>query len=160
MGAAEVIYLNDGDPVERLEKITNGMGADIALECVGNPDTPQLAVNLTCRHGTAVIIGVLDKPGLIDFNTLMFAERTMVGNSIYIDEGRTAIDLMADGRIDPSPMISATLKRCLRRASTIWSKLRGFGKRPPVRFWLGRSLLILKRSFAEWKEWAAGSSRT
>lgn len=109
LGATEVIYLNDGDPVQRLEKLTDGIGADVALECVGNPDTPQLAVNLTRRHGTAVIVGVFDKPGLLDFNTLMFTERTMVGNSIYIDEGRTAIDLMADGRIDPIPMITATI---------------------------------------------------
>ncbi len=109
MGAAEVIYLDDGDPVERLTKLTDGIGADIALECVGNPDTPQLAVNLTRRHGTAVIVGVFDKPGMIDFNTLMFTERTMVGNSIYIDEGKTAIELMADGRIDPTPMITATV---------------------------------------------------
>ena len=109
MGATEVIYLSDGDPVEPLIKLTQGMGADVALECVGNPDTPQLAVNLTRRHGTAVIIGVFDKPGLIDFNTLMFTERTMVGNSIYIDEGKTAIELMADGRIDPTPMITATI---------------------------------------------------
>jgi (R,R)-butanediol dehydrogenase/meso-butanediol dehydrogenase/diacetyl reductase len=109
MGAAEILYLNDGDPVERLTKLTQGMGADVALECVGNPDTPQLALNLTRRHGTAVIVGVFDKPGLLDFNTLMFTERTMVGNSIYIDEGKTAIELMAGGRIDPTPMITATV---------------------------------------------------
>ena len=109
MGASEVIYASEGDPVERLIKLTQGMGADVALECVGNPDTPQLAVNLTRSHGTAVIVGVFDKPGMFDFNTLMFTERTMVGNSIYIDEGKTAIELMADGRIDPTPMITATV---------------------------------------------------
>jgi len=107
IGASEVIYLSDGDPVQRLEELTKGTGTDVALECVGNPDTPQLAVNLTRRHGTTVVIGVFDKPGLLDFNTLMFTERTMVGNSIYIDEGRTAIELMADGRIDPTPLITS-----------------------------------------------------
>jgi len=109
MGASEVIYLDEGDPVERLEKLTDGMGADITLECVGRPETPQLAVNLTRRRGVIVIVGVFDEPGLLDFNTLMFTERTMVGNSIYIDEGETAIELMADGRIDPTPMITATV---------------------------------------------------
>jgi (R,R)-butanediol dehydrogenase/meso-butanediol dehydrogenase/diacetyl reductase len=109
LGASEVIYLDDGDPVQRLEKLTNGIGADVVLECVGKPDTPQLALNLTRRHGTVVIVGVFNKPGLIDFNTLMFTERTMVGNSIYIDEGKTAIELMADGRIDPTPMITSVV---------------------------------------------------
>lgn len=109
MGASAVIYLNNGDPVQQLEKLTDGIGADVVLECVGKPDTPQLALNLTRRHGTAVIVGVFAKPGLIDFNTLMFTERTMVGNSIYIDEGKTAIELMADGRIDPTPLITSVV---------------------------------------------------
>ena len=109
MGAADVIYTQEGDPVERLKELIDGPGADVVLECVGHPDTPQLAVNLLRHRGTAVIIGVFAKPGLIDFNTLMFTERTMVGNSIYIDEGRTAIELMADGRIDPTPLVTSTV---------------------------------------------------
>ena len=107
MGATAVIYLNDGNPVEQLEKLTGGPGADVALECVGHPETPQLAVELTRRRGVTVIVGVFDKPGTMDFNTIMFTERTMVGNSIYIDEGKTAIDLMADKRIDPTPLITS-----------------------------------------------------
>lgn len=107
MGAADVLYLDEGDPVERLQELTGGLGADVALECVGRPDTPQLAVDLTRRHGTVVIVGVFARSGTIDFNTLMFTERSMVGSSIYIDEGRTAIELMADGRIDPAPLVTS-----------------------------------------------------
>jgi (R,R)-butanediol dehydrogenase/meso-butanediol dehydrogenase/diacetyl reductase len=107
LGAADVLYLDDGDPVPRLERLSGGIGADVTLECVGRPETPQLAVNLTRRRGIAVIIGVFAEPGLIDFSTLMFTERSMVGSSIYIDEGKTAIELMADGRIDPTPMITS-----------------------------------------------------
>ena len=66
-------------------------------------------MNLVRRQGIAVIVGVFDKPGLIDFNTLMFTERTMVGNSIYVHEGRTAIELMADGRIDPTPLVTSVV---------------------------------------------------
>lgn len=109
MGASGVIYLDDGDPIEQLEKLTDGMGANVTLECVGRPETPQLAVNLTRRHGIIVIVGVFAEPGLIDFGTLMFTERSMVGSSIYIHEGQTAIDLMVDGRIDPTPMITSTV---------------------------------------------------
>ena len=109
LGATAVIYLDDGNPVDQLAKISGGPGADVALECVGRPDTPQLAIDLTRRHGTAVIVGVFDKPGTVDFGTLMFTERTMVGSSIYIDEGRTAIELMANGRIDPTPLITSTV---------------------------------------------------
>jgi (R,R)-butanediol dehydrogenase/meso-butanediol dehydrogenase/diacetyl reductase len=78
-----------------------------AIECVGYPDTPQLALNLTQRGGIAVVTGVFEKPGTIDFSTILFTERMLVGSSIYIHEGKTVIDLMADGRIDPSSLITS-----------------------------------------------------
>jgi (R,R)-butanediol dehydrogenase/meso-butanediol dehydrogenase/diacetyl reductase len=107
LGATDVIYLDEGNPAEQLARLSGGPGADVALECVGRPDTPQLALDLTRRRGTAVVVGVFDKPGLIDFSTVMFTERTIVGSSIYIDEGRTAIDLMANGLTDPTPLVTS-----------------------------------------------------
>jgi (R,R)-butanediol dehydrogenase/meso-butanediol dehydrogenase/diacetyl reductase len=107
MGATDVLYLDDGDPIEKVQDLTGGPGADVALECVGRPETPQLAVDLTRRHGTVVIVGVFAQSGTLDFNTLMFTERAMVGSSIYIDEGRTAVEFMADGRIDPTPLVTS-----------------------------------------------------
>lgn len=67
----------------------------------------QLAVELTRRGGIIVIAGVFEKPGMLDFSTITFSERTIVGSSIYVDEGKTAISLLADKRIDPSPLITS-----------------------------------------------------
>jgi (R,R)-butanediol dehydrogenase/meso-butanediol dehydrogenase/diacetyl reductase len=107
MGATEVIYLSDGDPVQRLQNLTGGLGADIAVECVGRPDTPQLAVELARRGGTAVIVGLFEQPGTFDFSSMTFSEKTLVGSSIYVHEGRTAVALLADGRIDPASLITS-----------------------------------------------------
>jgi (R,R)-butanediol dehydrogenase / meso-butanediol dehydrogenase / diacetyl reductase len=107
MGATAVIYSSEENPVKKLQEMTGGIGTDAAIECVGRPETPQLAIELTRRAGIAVIVGIFDKPSLVDFSTITFTEKTMVGSSIYIDEGRTAIALMADKRIDPSPLISS-----------------------------------------------------
>jgi (R,R)-butanediol dehydrogenase/meso-butanediol dehydrogenase/diacetyl reductase len=109
MGATAVIYSNEDNPVKKLQELTGGIGADVAIECVGRPDTPQLAVELTRRGGIAVIVGIFEKPGMIDFSTITFTEKTMVGSSIYVHEGRTAIALMADKRIDPYPLISSII---------------------------------------------------
>jgi (R,R)-butanediol dehydrogenase/meso-butanediol dehydrogenase/diacetyl reductase len=72
---------------------------------------------LTRRGGIAVIVGIFEKPGTFDFSTITFSERTMVGNSIYVHEGKTAIDLMADKRIDPAPLITSIvpLKNAVER---------------------------------------------
>ncbi len=107
LGANAVIYLNEGNPVPKLLKLTGGLGADAGIECVGYPDTPQLTVELVRRGGIAVIVGVFEKPGTLDFSTMTFSERTLVGSSIYLHEGRTVIDLLADRRIDPGPLITS-----------------------------------------------------
>jgi (R,R)-butanediol dehydrogenase/meso-butanediol dehydrogenase/diacetyl reductase len=107
LGATAVIYLNEGNPVRKLMELTGGIGVNTAIECVGYPDTPQLALSLTQRGGTAVVTGVFEKPGTIDFGTILFTERMLVGSSIYIHEGKTVIELMADGRIDPSELITS-----------------------------------------------------
>jgi len=107
LGANAVIYLNEGNPVQKLLELTGGIGVNAAIECVGYPDTPQLTVELVRRGGIAVIVGVFEKPGTLDFSTIMFTERTLVGSSIYLHEGRTVIDLLADRRIDPGPLITS-----------------------------------------------------
>jgi (R,R)-butanediol dehydrogenase/meso-butanediol dehydrogenase/diacetyl reductase len=107
MGATAVIYSGEGNAVKKLQEMTGGIGTDAAIECVGRPETPQLAVDLIKRAGIAVIVGIFEKPGVVDFNTLTFTEKAFVGCSIYIHEGKTAIALMAEKRIDPSPLISS-----------------------------------------------------
>jgi (R,R)-butanediol dehydrogenase/meso-butanediol dehydrogenase/diacetyl reductase len=107
LGATEVIYLDEGSPARRLHELSGGLGADVAFECVGNPETPQLTVELTRRAGTTVLVGVFERPGVMDFSSLTFTERTVVGSSIYVDEGRTAVALLAKGRIDPAPLVTS-----------------------------------------------------
>ena len=107
MGASTVINVMEGDPVRQLHELTGFTDADAAIECAGRPDTPQLAIVLIKRAGTAVITGIFEKPGLIDFSSITFTEKRIVGSSIYINEGKTAIELMAKGKIDPSPLVSS-----------------------------------------------------
>ncbi len=107
MGATAFINPDDGAPVKQVANLTDGLGADISFECVGHPDTPQLALDLARRGGTTVIVGVFDKPSSIDFFSVMFNQKTIVGSPIYVDEAKTAITLLADKRIDPGRLITS-----------------------------------------------------
>ena len=109
LGATAVIYSNEENPVKKIQDLTGGPGVDAAIECVGYPDTPQLTVDLTRRGGIAVIAGVFEKPGTLDFSTITFTEKTIVGSSIYVHEGKTAIALMAEKKIDPSPLVTSVV---------------------------------------------------
>lgn len=107
MGATAFINPDDGEPVKQVANLTDGLGVDISYECVGHPDTPQLAVDLARKGGTTVIVGVFDKPSSFHFHSVMFNQKTIVGSSIYVDEAKTAIALLADKRIDPRRLITS-----------------------------------------------------
>lgn len=109
MGATSVIYLSEGDTVQQVKNLTGGLGVDMAFECVGQPDTPQLAMDLTRNGGTTVVMGVFEKPGLIDFFSIMFNQKTIVGSPIYVDEAETAIALLSDKSIDPVNLITSII---------------------------------------------------
>jgi (R,R)-butanediol dehydrogenase/meso-butanediol dehydrogenase/diacetyl reductase len=107
MGATAFINPDDGDPVKQVASLTEGIGVDVSFECVGHPDTPQLAVDLARKGGTTVIVGVFEKPSSFHFQSVMFYQRTIVGSPIYVHEAKTAIALLADKRIDPRRLITA-----------------------------------------------------
>jgi (R,R)-butanediol dehydrogenase/meso-butanediol dehydrogenase/diacetyl reductase len=107
MGATAVINPNDGDPVKSVVNLTGGLGVDISFECVGRPDTPQLALELARSGSTTVIVGVFEAPASIDLFNLMFYQKALVGSPIYVHEAKTAIALLADKRIDPSRLITS-----------------------------------------------------
>ena len=107
MGANEVIYLSNGDPVKTIQHLTKGLGADIGIECVGHRETPQLVVNLVRKKGTAVVVGLFLEQSSFHFASVNFNEITVVGSSYYVHEAKTAITLMSDGRIDPSRLITS-----------------------------------------------------
>jgi (R,R)-butanediol dehydrogenase / meso-butanediol dehydrogenase / diacetyl reductase len=107
MGATAVIGTGAGTAADRIRELTGGLGADIAFECVGQPSTPQESMLLVRKGGTVVILGVFDKTSVLDFGKVSFNEINIIGSSIYIREAETVLAYLADGRMDPSPLISA-----------------------------------------------------
>jgi len=107
MGATKVVYLNEGNPVETVRSLTDGLGVDVAFECVGHPDTPQLAIDLVRNVGTVIIEGVFDKQAPVDFLNVMYNQKTIIGSPIYTDEAKTAIALLADGTVDAGGLVTS-----------------------------------------------------
>jgi (R,R)-butanediol dehydrogenase/meso-butanediol dehydrogenase/diacetyl reductase len=107
MGAKEVIYVNENDPRKRIAELTDGLGVDKSFECAGAEDSPQLAIDVARKGGTAIFVGIFEKPALLNTSGLVFMEKNILGSSIYIDEARAAIELLAEKRIDPLPLITS-----------------------------------------------------
>lgn len=107
MGAKKVFYISEGSPAKDIIEHTEGLGVDVAIECVGQAKTPQLTVDVLRRNGTAVIVGVFGEPSLFHFGSLVFNQINVVGSPIYVDEAKAVIPLLADKRIEAKGLVTA-----------------------------------------------------
>ncbi|RMG55334.1 MAG: 2,3-butanediol dehydrogenase, partial [Bacteroidetes bacterium] len=74
LGATAVIDPSETDPVAEVRRLTNGLGVDVAIECVGSEITGALALDLARVGGKVVLVGIFEKPSEIHFNNLVFYE--------------------------------------------------------------------------------------
>jgi S-(hydroxymethyl)mycothiol dehydrogenase len=57
-GATHTVNAADGDPVEQVRALTDGLGVDYAFECVGHPAVLRQVLDSRDLAGVAVLIGV------------------------------------------------------------------------------------------------------
>ena len=111
-GASDTIHNVEIDALSQLEEMTNGELVDVVVEAAGEPDSINLTVDLVKRFGEIFYFGIprqLVMPfRMFDFFRKNPTARTMVG--ALADPGHTctrmALDLIAKGEADVSPMIT------------------------------------------------------
>jgi (R,R)-butanediol dehydrogenase/meso-butanediol dehydrogenase/diacetyl reductase len=103
---AEVLDPTEIDVVAEVKKRTGGDGVDVTIETAGQPGTVAMAINATRKQGRIVEVGIFEKPVSLELNDLVFNERELIGTMNNGGEFPQAIQMLADGRVDPTPMIS------------------------------------------------------
>lgn len=103
---AEVLDPTEIDVAAEVQRRTGGEGVDLTIEAAGQPETVALAFRATRTQGRVVEVGIFEQPVTIDLNDLVFRERELIGMLNNGGEFPQAIQLLADGRVDPTPMIS------------------------------------------------------
>ena len=79
------------------------------IDASNAPELPALATRLVEPGGRIALIGLAGEPSLVDTRDLALADVTAVGilsGSHGLDE---AIDAYATGRVDPAPLVAATV---------------------------------------------------
>ena len=109
MGATQAWDPGDGDPVEKVREATHGKGVDIAFECVGTTNTVGIATRCTRVHGRTVVVGVSVEAQPFSFLDILLNERELCGTAGYFGEFEICMDLVADGRIDPQPLVTSSI---------------------------------------------------
>ncbi|MGN6551353.1 MAG: MDR/zinc-dependent alcohol dehydrogenase-like family protein [Pararhizobium sp.] len=113
MGAAETIELEDhAEVLKRVGEITEGRLCDRVIEATGKAWPLDLAGEMTRERGLLVIAGYhQDGPRQINMQLWNWRGLDVVNAherdpAIYIEGIREAVAAVADGRIDPEPLLT------------------------------------------------------
>ena len=115
-GATHTINAAREDVAARVQEITAGALADVSVDACGRPEVAHQVFEVIRRQGTAVIFGMTHTEDDFPFNwAAMYSKvpRMVVTNSAVtgdrVDCVRTCVDLVSQGRMDFSYMISHRL---------------------------------------------------
>jgi len=109
VGADVVINASRESVVDAVRKLTDGRGADLVFECSGAANAVNDAVYMLKRGGRVCLGAFSQRPALVDVGHI-------VTNNIYLygirGEGQSAVrraaSLIAQGKLDPSPLHTHT----------------------------------------------------
>ena len=81
-GATDFVNAADGDPVQQVKSLTEGRGADVALEVIGLGPTIEQAINMARSGGEAVLVGVPRFDVMLNLNaalTFLYTAKSIKG---------------------------------------------------------------------------------
>ena len=107
IGATRTVE-GDADELKAVaHELTNGLGADVSIECAGHPSALSAAIAATRAGGTVVLIGMPPKDvAEINVNDLIVREITLRPIFRYNNTFPTGVELLASGKVDLKPLIS------------------------------------------------------
>ena len=108
-GATAVIDPVSQDPVEAIRDFTDGVGADVVIECSGTGATGVLAGRVARRKGRVVVMGVFEQPAPLDYTDLVYGEKTVMGSMGGYGVFDEAIRAMAQGKFNGETLITGQI---------------------------------------------------
>lgn len=107
LGADVAINVGEEDAASRVKELTNGRGADVALEVVGATATIKSAIDCTRKGGSVTIVGNLAPTIELPLQSVVTREISIFGSCASAGEYPACVDLLATGMIKVESMITA-----------------------------------------------------
>jgi L-gulonate 5-dehydrogenase len=130
LGADHVVNVAEEDPVERVRALTDGVGADCVIECVGHYHDVadcgaplQQAVKMIRHGGRIVTAGLGEQLSAVHFKTLVVKEAEIIATRVTAGEFPRAIRLLDKGLLHPELLVTGVLP--LRQAQAGFAALDG-----------------------------------
>jgi alcohol dehydrogenase len=102
-GADVTINNGHSDAVAEVMEVTDGLGADVAIEAVGVPKTFELCTELIRPGGRVANVGVHGHPATLHLERLWIRDVTITTGLVDTFTTPKLMRLIAEGRLDPTP---------------------------------------------------------
>jgi alcohol dehydrogenase len=104
---ADITVNNAGqDPLDVVQLLTDGLGADVAIEAVGVPATFELAARLARPGGRIANIGVHGEPATLHLEELWIKNVTITTGLVDAYSTRTLLKLVTSHQVDAAKFIT------------------------------------------------------
>jgi alcohol dehydrogenase len=103
---ADITVEPDGNPLEVIQAITDGLGADVVIEAVGLPATFELCTTLVRPGGRVANIGVHGKPATLHLEDLWIRNITITTGLVDTYTTPTLLRMLTAGQLNVDPMIT------------------------------------------------------
>lgn len=105
-GADVTVNPSVQDAVEVVKELTDGLGADVAIEAVGVPDTFETCTRLVRPGGHVANVGVHGKPVTLHLETLWTRNVTITTGLVDTWSTPTLLQLISSGRLEPRQFVT------------------------------------------------------
>jgi alcohol dehydrogenase len=103
---ADVLVKPDDNPLELVQALTDGLGANVVLEAVGTPATFELCTTLVRPGGRVANIGVHGKPALLHLEDLWIRNVTITTGLVDTYSTPRLLTMLTAGQLDVGNMIT------------------------------------------------------
>ncbi|MEM2929714.1 MAG: zinc-dependent alcohol dehydrogenase family protein [Thermoproteota archaeon] len=108
LGATRVVNIGEEDPEKAVLEATNGIGADVSIECVGSSSAIDEAFKLTKRGGRLLIFGVAPEHDVWQVKPFEIYDKEISIFASYRSPYtfQRAVNIASSGRLKLKPLIS------------------------------------------------------
>jgi alcohol dehydrogenase len=103
LGADVAINNSGGTALTTVQQLTGGLGADVAIEAVGVPETFELCTELVRPGGRVANVGVHGHSATLHLETLWIRDLTITTGLVDTFTTPRLLDLIAGGKLDAMP---------------------------------------------------------
>ena len=108
LGASMAVTPHEADDAIRTQ--TNGLGADVVIECAGIPSLLQTAVEFARSGGVVSLLSYLAEPATVNAARWLSKEVTVIASNAFTrDDFRRSMTFLADGRVNAQPLHTRTV---------------------------------------------------